>query len=67
MILNQVPELFDGIEFGTVWWKHDDVHTGGHLFMVSISGMEARAVPYDDMLMIWILALDLFQEGFGPM
>jgi len=55
VILNQIPEFFDRIEFGAVGWKKDQVDPGGDIFMGVVIGMKADPVPDDNVLIIWIL------------
>ena len=44
MILHQVPEFFDRIEFGAAGSKHNDAYTLRHLLVEVVFGVEARAV-----------------------
>ena len=66
MILDQVPELFDGIKLGTIGWQHEDMDAFGDFFVATVFWMKTSSIPYHHVFMIWILQFYLLEERFGP-
>lgn len=65
MILDQIPEFFDRIQFGTVRGQPNRMDMMGNHLMRGLR-VKARAVPYHDILMFGVRALYWLKKDAGP-
>ena len=54
---DQVPEFFDGFEFGAIWREHEDMDVFGNLIMFALFRVKAGTIPYHNVLISGVLLL----------